>query len=238
MLRVDILERKEDILKWIEEKQSKAYMCKQLNCKPETLNSYLEKMGISYKGRQGLKENPNHNYKTAEEYVKNAYVSSHKLKEKLIRDGIKKHQCELCLLEEWQGEKIPLELHHKDGNHYNNDFENLQILCPNCHALQENNSGAALKKDYEKFCVDCGAGISKTATRCKSCSTKMRYQDSTKNNLSREELKDLIRTKSFLELGKKFGVSDNAIRKWCDAMSLPRTKKEINSYSDEEWNNV
>ena len=236
MSRVDILERKEDILKWIEEKQSKAYICKQLNCKPETLNSYLEKMGIYYKGRQGLKEN--HNYKTAEEYAKKVYVNSHRLREKLIRDGIKKPQCELCLLEEWQGKKIPLELHHKDGNHYNNDFENLQILCPNCHALQENNSGAALKKNYENFCVDCGAGISKTATRCKSCSNKMRHQDSSKNNLSREELKDLIRTKSFLELGKKFGVSDNAIRKWCDAMSLPRTKKEINSYSDEEWDNV
>ena len=66
----------------------------------------------------------------------------------------------------------------------------------------------------------------------------MRHQDSSKNNLSREELKDLIRTKSFLELGKKFGVSDNAIRMWCDAMSFPRTKKEINSYSDEEWDNV
>ena len=173
-----------------------------------------------------------------EEYAKKVYVNSHRLREKLIRDGIKKPQCELCLLEEWQGKKIPLELHHKDGNHYNNDFENLQILCPNCHALQENNSGAALKKNYENFCVDCGAGISKTATRCKSCSNKMRHQDSSKNNLSREELKDLIRTKSFLELGKKFGVSDNAIRKWCDAMSLPRTKKEINSYSDEEWDNV
>ena len=68
MPRTDILERKEDILKWIEEKQSKAYICKQLHCKPETLNSYLEKMGIYYKGRQGLKEN--HNYKTAEEYAK------------------------------------------------------------------------------------------------------------------------------------------------------------------------
>ena len=42
--RADILERKNDILKWIEENQSKAYMCRELKCKPETLNSYLNKI--------------------------------------------------------------------------------------------------------------------------------------------------------------------------------------------------
>ena len=42
--RTDILERKEEILKWIEQNQSKAYICRQLKCKPETLNSYLGKI--------------------------------------------------------------------------------------------------------------------------------------------------------------------------------------------------
>lgn len=51
--RADILERKNDILKWIEENQSKAYMCRELKCKPETLNSYLKKMNIEYAGNQG-----------------------------------------------------------------------------------------------------------------------------------------------------------------------------------------
>ena len=32
-----------------------------------------------------------------------------------------------------------------------------------------------------------------------------------------------------------YGVSDNAIRKWCDSENLPRKSKEIKSYSDEEW---
>ena len=45
-MRTDILEQKEQILKWIEEEQPKAFMCRQLHCKPETLNSYMEKMGI------------------------------------------------------------------------------------------------------------------------------------------------------------------------------------------------
>lgn len=29
----------------------------------------------------------------------------------------------------------PLQIHHKDGNKYNNNEQNLKILCPNCHSL-------------------------------------------------------------------------------------------------------
>ena len=45
-MRTDILERKDEILQWIEEEQPKCYICRQLNCKQDTLNSYLKKMGI------------------------------------------------------------------------------------------------------------------------------------------------------------------------------------------------
>ena len=54
-MRTDILERKDDILRWISEGQTKAYISKQLKCKPETLNSYLDKMGIYYEGNPGRK---------------------------------------------------------------------------------------------------------------------------------------------------------------------------------------
>lgn len=238
MARIDILEQKEDIIKWINENQSKAFICKQLHCKPETLNSYLKKMGIVYQGNKGLKGFSSSQYKTTEEYLKNTYINSHRLKEKLLRDGIKEYKCELCSLKEWQGQPIPLELHHKDGDHYNNSLDNLSLLCPNCHALQPNNSGAALKKQTAYQCIDCGASISKGALRCKSCSSKMRNKDGIKNSVSREELKNLIRNKPFIQIGQQFNVSDNAIRKWCDSYNLPRTKKEINSYSDQEWENI
>lgn len=49
-----------------------------------------------------------------------------------------KRCCEKCGLTEWMGEEIPLQIHHIDGDHYNNDLNNLQILCPNCHALTKN----------------------------------------------------------------------------------------------------
>lgn len=151
-LRTDILERKEEILKWIEQNQSKAYICRQLKCKPETLNSYLEKMDILYQGNQGMKGFSSNQYKTAEEYINSSCVKSHVLKQKLIRDGIKENKCEICEASIWQGCQLPLELHHKDGNHFNNNLENLQILCPNCHSIQEGNSGSNTGK-YSK-CVD------------------------------------------------------------------------------------
>ena len=55
---------------------------------------------------------------------------------------------------------------------------------------------------------------------------------------SREELKQLIREKPFTIIGNMFGVSDNAIRKWCDYYNLPRRVKDIKNYSDEEWNKL
>ena len=51
------------------------------------------------------------------------------------------HKCEKCNLEYWNGEKIPLEVHHLDGDKLNNTEENLILLCPNCHALTDNYRG-------------------------------------------------------------------------------------------------
>lgn len=138
-MRTDILERKEDILQWIREERPKSYMCQQLCCKQTTLNSYLEKMGIEYAGQQNKKgqHKGSNTYKPASYYFDNKQeISSHKLKEKLIKDGLKKEECELCGISTWYEVKIPLELHHKNGNHYDNSFENLIILCPNCHSIQ------------------------------------------------------------------------------------------------------
>lgn len=45
------------------------------------------------------------------------------------------YQCFSCKLSEWMEKPIPLELDHADGNAGNNLPSNLQLLCPNCHAL-------------------------------------------------------------------------------------------------------
>lgn len=52
--------------------------------------------------------------------------------------ALRGHQCESCKLTEWLNEPITLELHHKDGDKLNNELDNLQLLCPNCHSLTNN----------------------------------------------------------------------------------------------------
>jgi hypothetical protein len=68
-------------------------------------------------------------------------MTSYRLKLKLLKEGTKQHQCENCKLKEWKNNKIPLELHHVDGNSKNNDISNIELLCPNCHALTDNYRG-------------------------------------------------------------------------------------------------
>lgn len=140
-MRTDILERKDEIIKMINNKESKAFICKVLNCKPETLNGYLKKIGIEYNGNQGLKGKKTHsNRKSALEYMKKDIVVSSKLRKKLIEDGIKEDKCEKCNNSHWFGEKLMLELHHIDGNRFNNKLDNLMVLCPNCHSIFPNHS--------------------------------------------------------------------------------------------------
>jgi hypothetical protein len=47
------------------------------------------------------------------------------------------HICLKCLNTTWQGQLIPLELEHIDGNNNNNSWSNLTLLCCNCHALTD-----------------------------------------------------------------------------------------------------
>lgn len=61
-------------------------------------------------------------------------IQSHKLRLRLLSEGVFKHQCNRCGNTHWMGQNISLELEHKDGNHRNNSLDNLELLCPNCHA--------------------------------------------------------------------------------------------------------
>lgn len=62
-------------------------------------------------------------------------VNSHKLRTRLIREGVLLARCNHCGLDEWLGQPIPLELDHRDGDRDNQELANLRLLCPNCHAL-------------------------------------------------------------------------------------------------------
>ena len=112
----------------------------QLRCKASTLETYLRKWNIVYRGNQGSKGRQSDKRKSALEYAKKVTVQIPKLRKKLIEEGLKEEKCEVCKRTKWMGVKIPLELHHLDGNRFNNELTNLQIVCPNCHALTPNHS--------------------------------------------------------------------------------------------------
>jgi hypothetical protein len=67
-------------------------------------------------------------------FIEHSKVGSGTVRKYLLDLKLKIFQCENCLLEEWNSKKIPLELHHINGNRFDNRLENLQLLCCNCHA--------------------------------------------------------------------------------------------------------
>lgn len=71
-----------------------------------------------------------------------------KLKLSLIEFGFKDYKCEICGNTTWFENKIPLEVHHIDGNDMNNCIENIQLLCPNCHT-QTDNYRAKNRKNFK-----------------------------------------------------------------------------------------
>lgn len=89
------------------------------------------------------------------------------------------------------------------------------------------------KKHY--YCKECGAEITRAANLCKQC-----YALSNRkvDRPIREELKELIRKYPFTKVGEIYGVSDNAVRKWCKGYSLPFKASEIKKLSEKEWEQI
>lgn len=71
----------------------------------------------------------------------NSTFNTNHLKQRLFKEGVKEKCCECCGLKMWQGHPIALELHHINGIKDDLRIENLQILCPNCHAMTDNYRG-------------------------------------------------------------------------------------------------
>jgi HNH endonuclease len=77
-----------------------------------------------------------------EDYLSNKFsINSYRLKRRLIEEGLKEPKCETCNRTAWNRNPIPLELHHINGVSIDNSFDNIQLLCPNCHAQTSNYRG-------------------------------------------------------------------------------------------------
>lgn len=149
--------------------------------------------------------------------------------------------CSICGQEPiWQGKELTLILDHINGDNKDDRLENLRWVCPNCNIQLPTTNRRKQEPQKKKFyCIDCGKEVTKETTkRCKSCDSLHKVIPLESMPVTREELKELIRTTPFTKIGEKFGVSDNAIRKWCDKFNLPRKVTEIKQYSDEEWSKI
>lgn len=118
-------------------------------------------------------------------------------------------------------------VHHINGDKQDNSIENLMIVSNHEHALLHSlgNKGNS-KKIIE--CKVCGNTFSGYKHKSKYCSLKCLGISNRKTEKpDKEYLKKLIVTKSFTDIGKMFGVSDNAVRKWCKSYGLPYRKKDL-----------
>lgn len=157
-------------------------------------------------------------------------------------------------------------VHHADLNKTNNDENNLMVFASNSDHVRYHNllrSG----KNFVLFCIDgvyhcceymgkesdldsfpmtknqklskvcpvCGGIKAKGANVCHACGQKEREKNV-------PDLKSLINSlrqyKNFVKVGKEFGVTDNAVRKWCDKYGIPRSSMVIRNLSDDEWESL
>ena len=63
------------------------------------------------------------------------------IKSLIERNNLLEYRCNRCKIDSWLGEKLVIQLHHKNGNRHDNRIENLELLCPNCHSLTDTFKG-------------------------------------------------------------------------------------------------
>lgn len=153
--------------------------------------------------------------------TKDSSYSRQSLKRRLLKEKWLKNECALCHCDAtWRGKPLVLVLDHINGINNDNRLQNLRLLCPNCNSQQPTFCGS--KKRRLNNCLTCGVAITSQRRHCEDCHDKVVFEKD-KNRCrgqrkverpSLEQLLEETKAVGYLATGRKYGVSDNAIRKW------------------------
>lgn len=214
---------KSNFIKIIKESKTKIECIRKLNLNTtpgnyDTLNKYIKLYNVDISHFEN-------NTKILNEYINNfvkkdlvdvlvehsTYNRVH-LKKRLYDEGLKERICEKCGQDEnWKGIKISLILDHINGINDDNRLENLRIVCPNCNAgLDTHCKGHHYKKSKYDKCI-CGKNKNKNSKHCNKCKgINNRKVERPPYDILLKEIDE----SNYCKVGRKYGVSDNAIRKW------------------------
>ena len=196
----------------------------------KTLRRYLERYQIAtdhLHPNWTLRSDFRHEAKPlAEILVEHSSYNRGKLKSRLYDEGVKQRRCELCGQDElWRGMPMPLIIDHINGVGDDNRLENLQIVCPNCASTLDTHCGRKNRILYElRACLHCDTEFRpkypthrycSQACGSRACPGYVAYPERRKvQRPPHERLMAELGSSNWSAVARRYGVSDNAVRKW------------------------